>query len=1003
MRKNRRSILSKYIFLLAIFFAQESILYSNNVACFALDTVTPGQSLDYLKGLNFGADYAELTKAQQVLDEAVEMAETFQKIASGNWIGLPIKKTISRRNVIYTIGVGSIKINSGFTEIDVYAKILLPNRKLLFFGAPSIRLNSTGGLVGETKLALLADYAIDLGANKSVLILKRTVNSAFGGTYISFDCDGFKSLGLDAEVVFSRDIVVPVDGNGEQKSGEYVRGNFQTVVGDWNDIIAKISLPDFAITDYTDIAFSLNNAIVDLSDVQNHPQTKFPIQYAGEISPLWRGVYIESLLAILPRQIRKKGQTARTTAYAHNLIIDKSGVSGHLGASNIFSIDEGAMDKWAYSMDTLDAGFVQNQLLQFTMTGDIRPPVMDVKDDSGIEYSASVDGNKNFTFNASLPKAVKFGFLKAAKVSIEKTSIIELTVTKNNFFPRAILNGSMEIKVSLKTDDESSDISSKKGIQLAKIDFEGLEINTIPEYLKISKFSFTSGKLANFPIQLYKVEYRNNGIIGALYADIGLNLVDTKESAFGIRSAIHINCNLEEASGVHQWKFKNIVLDAFALKMDIGPVALDGSLSIFDDDPDYGTGFCGDINAVFKISETKYVNAAAAVIFGRTDEFRYWFADAMVGGLAIPIGVVNITGFGGGASRRMKMASMGETGARCKSVSGVKYLPDGNSGLGIRAMMSFKSPSSSMFTANATFELNFNGTGGVSSANFWGKGEFMVKVNLPNELTELKNRLDKYTKLDKILQQEDAKEVSTEAGKVAFALAINLKFDEDIYHGNFKLYIDVANGKLRGNAGSGSLAGVVDLYASPGRWHFYLGHYDSRLSLLTEIARLQVNAGAYFITGNDLTAPPPLDAKIVSELGIKPDQVSKDRYFYQNDIGTGKGFALGAKLNLIYENQSKRWLVKVTAGAGFEFYCLSFGADKTCANGYGPPIGANGWRARGLIYLYANCAIKYFGIGINPGVGLMVEGSAPNPNHFRAFLRILFIKLQMNIGEECVL
>ena len=155
----------------------------------------------------------------------------------------------------------------------------------------------------------------------------------------------------------------------------------------------------------------------------------------------WRGVYIQSLEAILPKQIKKRNSTERSSVAVHHLIIDKTGVSGNLEGKNILNLNEGVMDKWAYSIDSFQLGFVQNQLIKFGMEGTIRPPVMDDKKSAGIEYIAFIDASKNFTYNASIPKAVQFSFLQAAKVSIRKESRIEVTITEDNFYPKARLHG----------------------------------------------------------------------------------------------------------------------------------------------------------------------------------------------------------------------------------------------------------------------------------------------------------------------------------------------------------------------------------------------------------------------------------------------------------------------------------------------------------------------------------------------------------------------------------
>ncbi|MBP6796331.1 MAG: hypothetical protein KA143_14825, partial [Saprospiraceae bacterium] len=692
-----------------------------------LDTTLPGNTnTDFLIELNLGADVEKLQLAQDVLDNAIEYMGNLQSIASGNWVPIPLKITKTISNIKYTMAVGKIEINADYSELSVYMSVDLPNGKKLIFGSPSVKLNKTGGLAGDAKLGLLADYAIDLGAKKSLLVLKRMENGPFGGTYISIDCDGFKEVAIDASVIFSRDIIVPVDASGNSMDNKHVQGNFKAVVSNWNDILASVDLPRFAIPEYTDIAFGINSAVIDISDMRNAPNVKFPGQYQGETSQLWRGVYIQSLEAILPKQIKKRNSTERSSVAVHHLIIDKTGVSGNLEGKNILNLNEGVMDKWAYSIDSFQLGFVQNQLIKFGMEGTIRPPVMDDKKSAGIEYSAFIDASKNFTFNASIPKAVQFSFLQAAKVSIRKESRIEVTIKEDNFYPKARLHGSMEIRASLKG-NAINDSITRNGLNLAQIDFEGMEISTRSPILQIDHFSLTTGRIAFFPIQVNKLDFKSTGSNGSLYVDLSLNLLKDDEGGNGIRTVFHINSTMPDQE-VHRWVFDNCVMDAITLDFDIGPVKLYGGLSLFDDDPEYGTGFCGNIDARFNISKTKDITSKASAIFGANNQFRYWYADAMASGFTIPLGgVLNLTGFGGGAYKHMKMKSNSGSSIECRSSTGVVYVPDGSIGLGIKASVFLTATTESLFSANATFELTCNATGGVNQVFIFGDGQFMVK------------------------------------------------------------------------------------------------------------------------------------------------------------------------------------------------------------------------------------------------------------------------------------
>jgi hypothetical protein len=56
---------------------------------------------------------------------------------------------------------------------------------------------------------MVGDYPIKLN-DHALLSLVGTR----GNTFIDFDCNGFKGMGLEAEVEFSRDIIIPEDEKG---------------------------------------------------------------------------------------------------------------------------------------------------------------------------------------------------------------------------------------------------------------------------------------------------------------------------------------------------------------------------------------------------------------------------------------------------------------------------------------------------------------------------------------------------------------------------------------------------------------------------------------------------------------------------------------------------------------------------------------------------------------------------------------------------------------------
>ncbi len=976
-----------------------------------------GVLIDQLKedSIELGSDFEQLNKARSLLSGALDKTKFIDKIVSGSWLSLPIMLQKTIHNVKYTMAVSDVLLTSAFIQASVYVGIQIPQKgKVLYFGAPDIKFSNTGGIVGDARLGLLADYAIHLGGHKSLLILKGMYGQAKDkGCFVRIDCDGFKDLSLDAEVLFSRDLVIPVDATGNPRQTGRVKGRFSLICSDWNDILTSIQLPNFAMAGYRDIAFELNTAVIDLSDIRNDRAVVFPDAYTdpalGGIDVTWRGVYVNSLSVILPPPFKKRGAAGRLNFATNHLLLDHSGVSGQFFAGNLMTSDEGAMNKWSYSLDTVFAGFVKNRIKGFGFDGTIRIPIANNKKKQGIDYGAFMDEGGKFTFNASIKDHLQFPVFQAGRVSIEKNSIVHVTVDKQDFYPEAILHGDLTIGASTKGDKlESPDTNAL--FYIGKVRFESLHLRTDLPYLTVSKFDLSTGSmLAKFPVTISHFKLDVQGTRSAMTIGMAINLVPEKETAFGLKTVAKISGDLDIEEGTQQWKFKKFELDALCLHMAIKNFKLDGCVYIFEDHPDYGTGFQGNLAAELTITLDKKVQMSSTALFGRTTDFRYWYADGLVSltpGINLG-GGLRLSGLGGGAYRKMKMASYAkQAGGLGVTTSGIKYIPDASIGLGILAVVNLNFINPSAFNATATLEMAFNNSGGLNQMSIRGTGEFIAKVDFNlGLLDKIEARIVKLVSLGiKDLVKDDNVSVTSATGAVRATVFFNIDHTADVIQGNMAIYVDLAKGTMRGAAQEGgSMAGAADLYLSDTKWHIYLGSWDQKLSIALQLGALQGYAGAYFMMGNDLGAPPPLDAKIVRELGLTSNQLSEDRNKSAASLVSGSGFALGANAHIIYHYAKGKTEVHIAAGAGFEIYCIDYGRTAGCSNlsSEDRPIGANGWRAGGKIYAFANVSARWRFIRGSAGLALLIQADIPNPNQFQADFKIIGIKFGIESGEPC--
>ncbi len=295
----------------------------------------------------------KLNEATAFFEKFDEEGTLLDNVSPEDLVKLPLGVSRTLSNVTYTLGITEVKFNPNYAEFTAFMRIKIPQKKDLFFGAYGVKLSRTGGLIGDVKLALLGDFSIDLGGGKSTLILKgafdannNMVNGGVPVTYCAIDCNGFKELSIAADVLFSRELLIPADANGKQLATGQVKGSFKTVASDWNDILVNISLPAFQIKGLNDFTFTINTAVFDFSDLHNDPATVFPANYLEQYMPpdnpgLWRGVSISSLKVDLPDMFKRGDDGKRINVEGKNILIDNQGFTGLVTANNIVTLGEG--------------------------------------------------------------------------------------------------------------------------------------------------------------------------------------------------------------------------------------------------------------------------------------------------------------------------------------------------------------------------------------------------------------------------------------------------------------------------------------------------------------------------------------------------------------------------------------------------------------------------------------------------------------------------------------
>ena len=1032
------------------------------------DTLTPeeAEKLKY-----FDDEVKALLRAKAIIDSARKLGNVFEKLTSESLIGIPfplVHKTFN--NVEYSIVIGSIKIRSDHISLEVYGSIRTPQGKEYYFGAPEINFSGSGGLVGTSYLGLISNATFNLDNKKTLVTLKKFDKDG-SGTYLAFDCDGFKFVSLDARLELSRDWVLPLDGNYNPKPQGRVACDFHLVAEDFNDWLIDISLPDFALTDFPKIAYSIEKVVFDFSDSKNAANMAFPPDYFEEMdgegttdaevagmsqqqlggsfsgtggqsgsssgssgtgssggstseAPAdWRGIYVGHFKIVLPPEFADRTTTERIAIEAHHIIIDSRGVSGAVEIDNVLPLSKGRAGNWAFSLDKAGVSFYKSRLKGFYLNGKVELPIADTL--KPLMYAGQFDiTGRKYLLEVKPTADMKFPVWKVAKVDLLKSSYIKLVYADSKFFPTACLSGKLTIM--------SLNNSGKKELEAPNIIFQNLMLSSQEPYIAIQNLSLGGDvSLQGSPISLKKLGFGmdKDSLKGFFFtADVNIEKEGESGVSAGLGAAVLGKVTLVE--GRQQWSFKKLDIQDGSIAAKFPGFEFRGSIKPFSNEV-YGTGFQAELQLKIDFSGNKDAKSEsnnqflveAFGIFGnkKNPDIKYWLVDVKAEFPCIPIFTgVQLCGIMGGAYRRMTAVGMGTPGDNFELgvlPSGVKYEPDADAGLGIRAGVKIRITGGNTITGSALFEFAFSESGSLDRVFFQGMVEIQVPIDkIPGVVNQMTKIVDKL-KLDKVeylnmLKSDDKKSAAqTGNNQIKATLTTNLIFEDQYYHSTLEVFLNVANGYLKG-------FGMADMLADfkNDKYHFYLGTFDNKISLAISISGFQAQVWTYTMFGNDIAGIPPLDPNVAKALNISPTQNSADAAAYMGNVATGTGMLFGAGLGLSFENCWRIVFVNVYAkasfDAAFEAGILDFGEGKKCKNGTGP-IGKDGWYtfARSYLIIAAeggrrkNCS-KDYNKWVDVAVGVFLEGSFPNPNYILAKGIARFcgfsIKVEVQKGEKCL-
>lgn len=724
-------------------------------------------------------------------------------------------------------------------------------------------------------------------------------------------------------------------------------------------------------------------------------------------SPLWRGFYLANLSATLPNDFSAGAEAI--TVGVEDVLIDGTGFSGqaYVEGVNLLDISEGNAGGWPFSIDRFNVKVLHNGFAGAGFGGGMILPVFT----DTLRYDAKIYRHGRYKFTVQPDTAVHMDML-LAEVDLLPATKIEIGYDYDGFLAVADLTGNMRFKVP--------DTSIVK-LTLPELYFKEFRVSNRDPYFDAGMWEIrnlgVSMDFGGFAMDLSRIspyQGASSREIG-LGFDLSIGLVSELEIAAGGRFGIL--GELEEINERQKWKFKKIDLQGLFIDANIKDVMhVSGSLQWFNDDPAYGKGFFAMLDAEFTKKPLDF-SAQVAAQFGKLDTTKYFFVDAMVGlGSGIPIGPLNINGFGGGVSYHMhntfqiSQMDFGGNGAHSgmpilgKSFSGATYTVAPQYGLGLKAAVMVATAQQSVFNGWAGLEFLFNDRnhgGGLATISFKGQGQFMADI-LPEPPSFMQDISDNISAPLPIDQVPDISQGTNTAPPPPISAWVDLtyNFNDNVFDGKLEAYLSYGD-FLMGVGPNGRLVQAA-LHVDSEDWYLNIGTPTEPAGILVNLPFFNAGATAYFNMGTDIPDFPGLPDNVLSMANLINTNESLRK--------SGGGIMFGARI--FADARLKAGPVQgfLKADMGFDLMLRNYG-NAVCA-GSDQQIGLNGWYAAGQAWVYLNGGVKLFGIPIfEAGVAGVMQARLPNPFWAKATLaarvKLLFVEKKINlnveIGEQCAL
>ena len=865
-----------------------------------------------------------------------------------NFTDTPVKLPLGINNIKgYTVAIAEMRFTStGAEAAAVMSLPLLENNDDLGFKASGIACTPSGPSFAAGTFALLEDVTFAPN-NDTWSITFKAPTDTVNGSFLDWDCDGFRRAQIDMDFALPRTWLTPSPDNNQK-----VKINVKTWITDWDDWIVNANMPKSTIAGTNGTDLEVVNMAYDHSDVRNPSGMKFPKGYQGDTTVAFQGFFIKQTKLILPEKLNSYDDpNKRITIWVNNLILSKNGVSCDIVTANILQFPKANVASLGASIDSLKIEILNSSVKTAYLRGLITLPIADSTVANALDYKALFQSGDGFQFTLSPKGPMTSPLFGGGTFTLAPSSVLKVAIKDKSSFDCTLTGGFAWADVQVGS--------------IKHVDFSTTFQNLRVTWIEGGKWSFDLGtwsfaspqkSVAKIPVTIDNVKYvPKTAQPGEVFrGGVAFELIVNLNEKFAGRTKLEV-VGAVEKPGDKKFKPKFIEarIDSIGVYIKTAAVIIDGYVQFYQDHPMYGYGFNGSVKATFT---TAQMEIKATARFGTTSyqsgsPYRYWYVD----GLAIvpPPGIVFMPGyafygFGAAAWQRMNVSAMPKpnaaTVANATSTSmingtGTSFTPSANVGFGfaLTAVMG-TSPDSKKFNADVTLGGQFTGTGGL------------IDITLTGELWAM------------------AKITERASAPVHGLIVMNYNHPARIFHLQAK--VDINKDPISTPPGGVNM--VMHLEGKTGVWYVKIGEPANR----NIIKVYGVNTESYFMLGKDITPPAGFSQTMTNGLNAAGGSVAAPNATATNNAIAGNGFAAGVGVYFDTGNRYRNLIGRVNLSyhiaAGFEvnLSLLRYPDNAFCAEGPGL-TGLNKWYTQGSVAAYV---LFYFGIHID-----MKDGTIKDP------------------------